>query len=183
VVLVLRVPRPNSLRCLSLLPFFSHLSQAPRAIVCALRLVGLLLRDIDVHPEVAELLREFVGNQKQGLLFCSKSGKPLSQNNIRNRTLYPILESMGIENGGNHIFRRFRTAYLRKQRAPEDLIRLWLGHGNKTVTDFYAEGLENEKIWRKAEAERLGVGFTLPHSVARKSSVVPNVRNPAANGN
>src|SRR5580692_750439 len=132
-------------------------------------------RNIDVHPDVAKLLREFVGKQKQGLLFSSRSGKPLSQNNIRNRMLYPTLESMRIQKGGNHIFRRFRTAFLRKQRAPEDLIRLWLGHGNKTVTDFYAEGLENEKEWRKAEAERIGVGFVLPLSVARKDSVVPIV--------
>jgi len=67
------------------------------------------------------------------------------------------------------------------KKAPEDLIRLWLGHGNKTVTDFYAAGLENEKEWRKAEAERVEVRFTLPLSVARKVSVVPNV--PKLGGN
>ena len=27
------------------------------------------IRDIDIHPEVAKLLREFIGNRKSGLLF------------------------------------------------------------------------------------------------------------------
>jgi len=36
------------------------------------------------------------------------------------------------------------------------------------VTDLYVN-IDNEKAWRKKEAERVGVGFTLP------ASVVPNV--------
>jgi integrase len=75
---------------------------------------------------------------------------------------------MGVEKGGPHVFRRFRATWLRKQKAPEDLIRLWLGHGGSTVTDLYVN-VEKEKAWRKKEAERVGVGFTLP------TSVVPNV--------
>jgi len=37
-----------------------------------------------------------------------------------------------------------------------------------TVTDLYVN-IEKEKAWRKQEAERVGVGFTVP------ASVVPNV--------
>jgi len=36
------------------------------------------------------------------------------------------------------------------------------------VTDLYVN-IDNEKAWRKKEAERVGVGFTFP------TSVVPNV--------
>ena len=125
-------------------------------------------RDVDVHPEVANLIREFVGNRKVGLLFCSKSGKPLCKSNIRNRILHPTLEALGVEKGGPHIFRRFRATWLRKQNAPEDLIRLWLGHGGTSVTDRYVN-IEKDKAWRKEQAQRIGVGFTLP------TSVVPNV--------
>jgi len=77
---------------------------------------------------------------------------------------------MGVDKGGAHVFRRFRATWLRKQRTPEDLIRLWLGHGGATVTDLYVN-IENEKAWRKKEAERAGVGFSLP------TPVVPNVPN------
>jgi integrase len=128
------------------------------------------IRDIDVHPEIAGLLREFVGSRKAGLLFGSRNGTPLSQSNIRNRILYPILEAIGVDRGGPHVFRRFRATWLRKQKTPEDLIRMWLGHGQATVTDLYVN-IDNEKAWRKKEAERVGVGFTLP------TSVVPNVPN------
>ena len=75
---------------------------------------------------------------------------------------------MGVEKGGPHVFRRFRATWLRKQKAPEDLIRMWLGHGGSTVTDLYVN-LDKDKVWRKREAEKIGVGFTLP------VSVVPNV--------
>lgn len=126
------------------------------------------IRDIDLHPEVANLVRGFVGTRKAGLLFCSKRGKPLSKSNIRNRILHPMLEALSVEKGGSHIFRRFRATWLRKQRAPEDLIRLWLGHGDTTVTDLYVN-IEKDKAWRKEQAETIGVGFTLP------TSVVPNV--------
>jgi integrase len=125
-------------------------------------------RDIDVHPEVTRLLRQFVGTRKAGLLFCSPNGMPLNQSNIRNRILYPILKDLGVQKGGPHVFRRYRATWLRKQGTPEDLIRLWLGHGGASVTDRYVN-IENEKTWRKKEAERVGVGFTLP------TSVVPNV--------
>lgn len=49
------------------------------------------------------------------------------------------------------------------------MIRAWIGHGKNSVTDFYVN-IDNDNEWRKSEAERLGVGFTLP-----KSLVVPNV--------
>jgi len=107
------------------------------------------IRDIDIHPEVAKLLREFIGNRKSGLLFSSQNGTPLSKSNIRNRILYPILEAMGVEKGTPHVFRRFRATWLRKQKAPEDLIRLWLGHGGSTVTDLYVNVEKERRGGRK----------------------------------
>jgi integrase len=128
------------------------------------------VRDMDLHREVARLLRQFIGPRKKGLLFGSRKGTPLNRSNIRNRILYPILETMGVDKGGAHVFRRFRATRLRKQKTAEDLIRLWLGHGQATVTDLYVN-IDNDKAWTKTEAERVGVGFTLP------TSVVPNVPN------
>jgi len=126
------------------------------------------VRDIDIHPDVARQLREFIGDRSSGLVFVTRKGTPLNRSNIRNRILYPILKVLGAEKGGPHIFRRFRATWLRKQKCPEDLIRLWLGHGRASVTDLYVN-IDNEKTWRRKEVERIGVGFTLP------TSVVPNV--------
>ena len=117
---------------------------------------------------VSEDSLQFIGSRKKGLLFASRNGTPLSRSNIRNRILYPILGAIGAAKGGAHVFRRFRATWLRKQKTPEDLIRLWLGHGQVTVTDLYVN-IDNDKAWRKKEAERVAIGFTLP------TSVVPNV--------
>jgi integrase len=73
-----------------------------------------------------------------------------------------IREELGLEQDGMgfHAFRRFRTAHLRKNRAPWDLEKFWLGHANKSVTDKYSEQLKQDLEWRKAEANRIGLGFS-----------------------
>jgi hypothetical protein len=32
---------------------------------------------------------------------------------------------------------RFRVTYLRRNRVPENVLKYWIGHANKTVTDGY----------------------------------------------
>ena len=71
---------------------------------------------------------------------------------------------------GAHAFRRFRTTWLRKQHAPEDLFRFWLGHANKSVTDGYSK-LKEDVTFRKKVAEQVGIGFELP---IEKLEVAPN---------
>jgi len=58
---------------------------------------------------------------------------------------------------------------VRKQSAPEDLIRFWLGHANKSVTDGYSK-LKDDVAFRKKVAEQVGVGFELP---VEKPEVAP----------
>jgi hypothetical protein len=105
----------------------------------------------------AEYFKEVV-KQDTGVTFREQSKAWLQQSLTRKRKT----------NSGNFVFRCFRATWLRKQKTPEDLIRLWLGYGGTSVTDLYVN-IEKEKAWRKEEAERVGVGFTLP------TSVVPNV--------
>jgi integrase len=83
-------------------------------------------RQIDVCPKLAKLIKEFIGDRKLGLIFANGTGRPLSQTNVVRRSLHPILEGLGVEKTGFHAMRRFRTTWLRKQRAPEDLIKYWL---------------------------------------------------------
>jgi integrase len=84
------------------------------------------LRIVDVHETLARVLRECTAG-KTGLLFHTQKGKPLSQRNV----LRALLKSGAT--CGFHGFRRFRTETLRKERVPEDLIKLWLGHASATV--------------------------------------------------
>jgi integrase len=110
---------------------------------------------------LATLLSNFVKDRPNGLLFANKSGKPLSQTNLLRRSLHPILKGLGAEKAGFHAMRRFRTTWLRKQRAPEDLIKFWLGHAKQSVTDGYPR-LEDDVEFRKQVAENVGTGFEIP---------------------
>lgn len=86
------------------------------------------------------------------------------------RGRYRILEKGKQPKAGAHAFRRFRTTWLRKQRTPEDLIRFWLGHANRSITDAYCK-LDEDVTFRKKVTEQVGVGFELP---TEKPDAAPN---------
>ncbi len=128
------------------------------------------VRDIDLHPSIAAMLRRFIGDRTSGFLFCSKNRNPLLQSNVLRLSLHPLLKKLAQPKSGAHAFRRFRTTWLRKQNAPEDLIRFWLGHANKNVTDSYSK-LKEDVAFRKKVAGQVGIGFELP---AENPEVAPN---------
>jgi integrase len=129
-------------------------------------------RFVDISPEVAALLKEFLAGRTTGLVFPNRVGRPLNPSNIRNRVIHPLLRMKGLPTGGNHIFRRFRMTWLRENSVPPDIERFWLGHANRTVGDDYSMLKKNIKF-RKQIADKIGVGFVLPNSIW--ASVVPNV--------
>jgi len=115
------------------------------------------VRSIDVPEVLAALLQEYARG-KAGYLFATASGRPLSQRNVL-RTLHGLAGKVGF-----HAFRRFRTETLRRARVPEDLVRLWLGHAERSVTDAYANGLREDLVWRREWCERVGLGFQLGYN-------------------
>jgi len=48
----------------------------------------------------------------------------------------------------------------RKNMVPEDLIKFWIGHAPKTVTDEHSK-LKHDVQFRRDVAERVGLGFML----------------------
>jgi integrase len=122
-------------------------------------------REIDLHPMVAAMLKDFVGERKSGLLFSTRTGRQLSQQNILKRSLHPILAGLKQPKMGCHAFRRFRITWLRKNLVPEDLITFWHGHAGKTVTDSYSK-LRDDAEFRKRVANKVGLGFELPSDEA-----------------
>jgi integrase len=91
------------------------------------------IRQVDLHSEIAKLLRDFIGTRNTGLLFQTKSGKPLSLSNILRRHSHPALKKLGYVNpekgdhkAGSHAFRRFRDTYLKNETAcPKGLRDYW----------------------------------------------------------
>ena len=132
-------------------------------------------RQVDLHPAIAALLKEFVCDRISGFLFCTRNGKPLSQSNIIRRHLHQALKELkyinpftGTYKAGNHAFRRFRNTYLRNYtNCPEGIYKFWMGHAGKDMSDLY-DKVKEDVAFRREVAERCGFGFDLP-------SVVPIV--------
>ena len=118
------------------------------------------IREVDLHPSLAGLLREHIGTRKSGFIFQSSNGTPLHRSNVLRRNLHKILLEIGLEKSGFHGFRRFRITHLRKQRVMEVLLRIWVGHSTEGITDKYTvEALKRDVVYRKATAEQAGLGF------------------------
>ena len=52
------------------------------------------LRDIDVAPALAALLKEYIGTRTSGFLFETSGGLPMSPRNIARDNLHPVLKEM-----------------------------------------------------------------------------------------
>jgi integrase len=129
-------------------------------------------RIVDLHPDVAKLLSDFVGDRNSGYIFCTSRGKPLGQSNILRRGLHPVLAKLGIRKCGFHAFRRFRNTYLRNYTScPNGLRKFWLGWSGEDMSDHY-DKIREDAAFRREVAERVGIGFDLP-----KPSIVPSVGN------
>ena len=115
------------------------------------------VREVDLPIEIAEMLTAFIGDRKDGYLFQSRKGTALGQRNLLRRHCTRFSRPSKHEPVGFHAFRRFRVTYLRRQKTPEDLLRFWIGHGDKTVTDRYQKLREDENF-RKSVAEEVGPG-------------------------
>ena len=116
-------------------------------------------REIDLAPELAEMLKMYIGTRTSGFVFRTRSAGPVLQRNVL-RMLHVILERMGHSKLGFHAFRRFRVTHLRKNMVPEDIIKFWIGHSPKTVTDEYSK-VKNDVRFRREVTEKVGLGFTL----------------------
>jgi integrase len=125
-------------------------------------------RKVDLHPSVATLLQEFVGERRTGFLFQSRNGKPLSSSNILRRHLHPALKELGYLNqitgtckAGSHAFRRFRNTFLKNHSScPRGLYKYWLGHAATEMSDLY-DKVRHDVGFRREWAERCGIGFDL----------------------
>lgn len=134
-------------------------------------------RIVDLHPDVAKLFSDFIGDRTSGYIFCTSNGKPLGQSNILRRRLRPVLEKLGIRRCGFHAFRRFRNTFLRNYTScPNGLRKFWLGWSGKDMSDHY-DKIREDAAFRREVAERVDIGFELP-----KPAIVPSFGNVPSSG-
>lgn len=142
------------------------------------------LRDIDLHPDAAGILRNFIGSRKSGFLFQTANETMLDPGNIDRDSLSPILEEMGRDEAGTrfNVFRRFREAVLQRSEARQILIDYWMGHSNPSMGDRYGKQLVEDVKYRQEQVKKVGLGFDLQPSLLglRGLQTVSNVRNKEA---
>jgi len=118
-------------------------------------------REVDLESSLASLLKQHVGERTSGFVFHSFGGRPIaSQSSILKHHLHPLLTAIDCEKTGFHSFRRFRVTHLRKNRVPEDLLRFWIGHADKSITDSYSR-VKEDLEFRQLCAANVGLGFDL----------------------
>jgi len=111
-------------------------------------------REVDLAPDLNQYLLNVVHKKNGEYLFATKGGRPLSL-----PTVYGQAKKAGIP--GFHSFRRFKITHLRMCMIPEDIIKFWIGHADKDITDRYSKMAENVGA-RKRYAASTGLGFDLP---------------------
>jgi hypothetical protein len=91
-------------------------------------------RQVDLSCSLAKMLKDFVGDRREGLLFRSSTGAQLLQSNALSDSLHPTLKAIQHATGGFNIFRRFRITRLQKTECPEALRHFWSGHAPRHVS-------------------------------------------------
>ena len=147
-------------------------------------------RDIDLHPAISAVLREFIGDRKSGLVFSAGARAPLTATNMYTSHLHPALKALGYKNNydqshkaGFHAFRRLRNTFLKNfTRCPEGLRNYWLAWakgeeegergGSEDMGDRY-DMIADNLPFRLQTAEECGFGFELPSCVPTVPSCDP----------
>ena len=136
-------------------------------------------RDVDIHPDAAAILRNFIGNRKSGFLFQSANGTMFDPRNIARDSLEDILQEMGRGEAGTlfNVFRRFREVVLQRSDARQILIDYWMGHSNASMGDRYGRQLVEDIEYRQEQIKKVGLGFELPPRLfgLRGLQIVENV--------
>lgn len=114
---------------------------------------------VDLHPDAAALLKQFIGERKRGFVLQTRNGRPMNQRNLM-REFYKVLEAQKIPQCGFHAFLRYRNTFLRNSRCPDGLLKFWMGHAGKDMSDHY-DRVREDLQFRRDVPKAVGVGFNL----------------------
>lgn len=129
-------------------------------------------REVDLHPDIAAVLKAFVGDRESGVLFATRNNTPIRYHSVLHH-LQSALKALGYINvlaknklAGAHAFRRSRDTFLRNETdCPEGIYKFWLGHAvGKDMSELY-DKIKRDRKKRLEWAERCGYGFDLPPAV------------------
>jgi integrase len=125
-------------------------------------------RQMPIPKAVADLLRTFLGERKEGYVFQTKNGTAMGLRNA-NRLLDRVLEQSGIKRHGLgwHSFRRYRATELAKAGVPEAHRLQWMGHADVDVDNSYVD--TDEEAFQQQMVEKASSNLSrIYHSVENR---------------
>jgi integrase len=117
-------------------------------------------RTVDLHGDVAALLKQFIANRTAGFIFSTRTDRAISTRNFA-RLLYSSLKGLYIPKRGFHAFRRFRNTHLRNTHCPPGVLRYWMGHAPGSMSDIYDQSCVDAEF-RRDIVRDAGTGFDVP---------------------
>jgi len=109
-------------------------------------------RNVFLDSATVQMLRDFIGSRRTGLVFQSRLSTPLENRDICRRILTPICKRLGIVPGGMHAFRHGRVSHMQASMMPGDFVMSQIGHSSLRVTSNYTHFEHKQK---QEMAERL----------------------------
>ena len=80
----------------------------------------------------------------EDLMFCTRSGKPISPNNILRRFVFPACEALGLPHATWLTFRRTYSSWAHDKGVPEKIVAELMGHSNVSTTlNIYTQVLQD----------------------------------------
>lgn len=106
-------------------------------------------RTVPMAPPLAAVLQDYLSNHwtpnPDGLLFATRTGRPLSHTKVLERGLWPTLLTLGIPQRGMHAFRHTATSLLIEEGVPLPLVQAIVGHAHVSTTlGIYAHVIRSE---------------------------------------
>jgi len=89
---------------------------------------------IPIAKKLAEMLRNFIGGRREGLLFTNRKGKPYSSHAVVHKRLWPLCDALKIPRAGFHAFRHMHTTALLETGATPKVTQRQLRHADPRVT-------------------------------------------------
>ena len=100
---------------------------------------------IPIAENLAEMLRRFLGDRREGLLFVNKAGRPYtSSGKVVQKRLWPLCDALKIPRAGLHAFRHMHATVLLETGATPKIAQRQLRHADSRVTlDHYAHLIDS----------------------------------------
>jgi integrase len=99
---------------------------------------------IPIAENLAGMLRKFIGDRREGLLFLNRAGKPYFSSSVVWKKLWPLCDALKIPRAGFHAFRHMHATVLLETGATPKVTQRQLRHADSRVTlDHYAHLIDS----------------------------------------